>query len=109
MATKGIKQVQLRIRIDDVTNERINYWSDHHGISRNEYIEEAITQKIARENGDYDLPTMEQARLNQLIDTITSLSINVTNLDKAMTSRFDSLIGLTRGDNYLLDPEDGEI
>lgn len=102
-------QVQLRVRLDSDTAERCNYWSHRHKISRNDYVVEAILEKIARENGDYDLPTMEQARLNQLIDTVTSLAISVTNLDKAMTDRFDSLIGLTRGDNYLLEPEDGEL
>lgn len=72
-------------------------------------MEEAIEEKIRRENGDYDLPTLEIARLGQLIDQMASLSTNVANLERVTVTGFDSLMGLTRGDNYLLDDEDGEI
>lgn len=56
-----------------------------------------------------DLPTLEIARLNQLIDQMKSLSTNVANPEAVTINGFDSLMGLTRGDNYLLDAEDGEI
>ena len=49
------------------------------------------------------LSTMEQARLNQLVDVVALLSSNVKNLESVVVSGFDSLVGLTRGDNYLLD------
>lgn len=55
--------------------------------------------------GDFDIPTAEQMRLNQIIDGLAALSSNVESLESVMHSGFDSLIGLTRGDNYLLDEE----
>ena len=62
------------------------------------------------ENEDYDLPTLETRRLNQIVDALTTLSHNVQSLESVTTSGFDSLLGLTRGDNYLLETdEDGEI
>lgn len=91
------------------TYERAKYWASKAGISVNEYFNEAAEEKIARENGDYALPTLEQARVNQLIDEMASLSTNVSNLQSVVTDGFGSLLGLTRGDNYLLDNEDGEI
>jgi len=91
------------------TYERAKYWASKAGISVNEYVAEGLEEKIARENGDYDLPTLEQARLNQLVDQVSSLSTNLANLQSVVTDGFGSLLGLTRGDNYLLDDEDGEL
>jgi hypothetical protein len=78
-------------------------------MSANEYMEEALQQAIAHENRDYDLPTAEIARLNQLVDVVTNLSSNIKSLEDVTVSGFDSLLGLTRGDNYLLEQEDGEL
>jgi hypothetical protein len=102
-------RVRIAVRLRKDTDQRARYWADKANISVNEYISEAVEEKIRRENGDYDLPTLEQGRLNQLIDQMASLSTNVANLESVTTSGFDALMGLTRGDNYLLDPEDGEI
>jgi predicted DNA-binding protein len=102
-------KVRRAVRLRRETDQRAMYWADKADISVNEYISEAVEEKIRRENGDYDLPTLEQARLGQLIDQMASLSTNVANLETVTVSGFDALMGLTRGDNYLLDPEEGEI
>jgi hypothetical protein len=102
-------RVRVTVRLRKDTDQRAKYWADKANISVTEYITEAVEEKIRRENGDYDLPTLEQGRLNQLIDQMASLSTNVANLETVTVSGFDALMGLTRGDNYLLDPEEGEI
>jgi predicted DNA-binding protein len=102
-------RVRVPVRLPPDTKERARYWADKANISVNEYISEAVEEKIRRENGDYELPTLEQARMNQLIDEVASLSTNVANLETVTTTGFDALMGLTRGDNYLLDPEEGEM
>lgn len=102
-------RIRVAVRLHPVTNQHARYWSDKGGVSLNEYIVEAVEEKIRRENGDYDLPTLEIARLAQLVDEFRSLSTNVANLESVTLRGFDSLMGLTRGDNYLLDPEDGEL
>jgi hypothetical protein len=102
-------RVRVPVRVHPDTKERAAYWADRANISVNEYMAEAVEEKIRRENGDYDLPTLEIARLGQIVDEMASLSTNVGNLERITTTGFDSLMGLTRGDNYLLDPEDGEI
>lgn len=101
------KRVTATVTAD--TFERLQYWADRKGISINQYLNEAIDQAIAYENKNYPLPTLEQARLNQLIDQMAILSSNVNSLEKVVVSGLDSLLGLTRGDNYLLEHEDGEL
>lgn len=98
---------QVRLRPDTLT--QVDYWANKHGVSRNDYMTEAIEQRIARENGDYDLPTLEIARLNQHTDLLMANTKALANLQQVVVSGFDSLLGLTRGDNYLTDEKDGEL
>ena len=98
------------VRLDPDDKQRAEYRADKRGFSSvNEYVAEAVVEKIRRENLDYDLPTLEVARLNELVDQVAALAKNSANLERVVTTGFDSLIGLTRGDNYLLDDEDGEL
>ncbi|MBL1115506.1 hypothetical protein JK364_24350 [Streptomyces sp. 110] len=98
------------VRLDPDDKQRAEYWAGKRGFSSvNEYVAEAVVEKIRRENLDYDLPTLEIARLNELVDQLATLAKNSANLERVVTTGFDSLIGLTRGDsNYLLD-EDSEL
>ena len=43
------------------------------------------------------------------MDLVTGLSSNIKSLEDVTVSGFDSLLGLTRGDNYLLEQEDGDL
>ncbi|MFD8609514.1 hypothetical protein [Streptomyces sp. NPDC059631] len=105
--SRGRQGLFVRLGPDD--KQRAEYWADKRGFSSvNEYVAEAVAEKIRRENLDYDLPTLEIARLNQLVDQVAALAKNSANLERVVTTGFDSLIGLTRGDTYLLDDEDGE-
>lgn len=98
------------VRLDPDDKQRAEYWADKRGFSSlNEYVAQAVVEKIRRENLDYDLPTLEIARLNELVDQVGALAKNSANLERVVTTGLDSLIGLTRGDNYLLADEDGEL
>lgn len=102
-------RVRVAVRLHPDTNERVRYWASKHNVSANEYIVSAVEAAIRRENGDYDLPTLEQARLGQLIDEMHSLSSAVTNLATLNISGFDSLLGLVKGESTYLGDEDGEL
>ena len=104
---KGTHRVTATVTKDIL--EQVNYYAKKKNISINQFLNEAVEMAIAWENKDYPLPTLEQARLNQLIDQMAIMSSNVNSLEKVITSGFDSLLGLTRGDNYLLDHQDGEL
>lgn len=107
----GLKAGSHRVTftVSDEEYQLLKYWSDRNGVSINEYMKEAMERQIRYENQDYDLPTLEQARLNQLVDLITVLSSNQKSLEQVIISGFDSLLGLVRGENYLLRDEDGEL
>ena len=81
--------------------ERVRYWAKSHGGSVNEYVRTAVEEAIRRENRDYDLPTLEIARLNQLIDAMGAMSANLRNLEHIVSDGFDQFVRLTRGENYL--------
>lgn len=104
----GEPMVRLNVRMPASVRDKVDYWAEKEGLSANEFIIECIDGHVARKNGDYDLPTLEQARLNQLVDAQISLASNVANLEKTVMSMASTIIGLTRGDSYLLDDEDGE-
>jgi ribosomal protein L15 len=104
------RRERVFFRLSSQEKQRAEYWASKRGFSSvNEYFAEAVAEQIRRENLDYDLPTLEIARLNELVDQVKALSMNTANLERVVTQGFDSLIGLTRGDNYLLDEEDGEL
>ena len=111
MATKTGNNATKRVTatVTEETFKRLEYWSSKKGISINQYLNEAIDKAIAYENKDYPLPTLEQARLNQLIDVITKLDSDTNSMISVITSGFDSLLGLTRGDNYLTEHQDGDL
>lgn len=100
------KLKRLNVRLNPDQYEKLMYWSARREMSASDYLNLAFDEMIKKENGDYDLPTAEIARLNQLIEVIMSLSSNVKSLESVTVSGFDSLIGLTRGDNYLLEQDE---
>ncbi len=103
-------RVAVKVRIHEDTKQRVEYWRKKRGYSSdNEYMAEAVEEKIARENQDYDLPTLEQQRLNQLLDEIKGLSTNQGNLERIVLNMSQMIVSLARGDNYLEDEESGEL
>jgi predicted DNA-binding protein len=104
---EGTKRVTATVT--EETYNRLCYWAEKNGISINQYLNEAIDMKIAYENKDYPLSTLEVARLDQLIDGQAVMSSNMKSLEAVVMSMADSLLGLVKGDNYLLEHQDGEI
>lgn len=103
------KKYRVTVTLSSDAYEQLKYWSARHECSINEYLGDAIRKSIAYENNDFDVPNLLIQRINQLIDVITTLSSDIHSLESIVVSGFDSLLGLTRGDNYLLEDEDGEI
>lgn len=87
--------------VNDTDFERIKYWADKKGISINDFVRDSVNLAIRYENRDYDIPTIEVVRLNQLIESMATLSYNVAGLERVVTTGFDALIEATRGENYL--------
>jgi hypothetical protein len=102
-------RVPTQIRFHSTSKQRGEYWASKNNISFNEYVSEALDEKVRRENQDYDLPTLEIARLNQLVDEMKALSTNQANLERILIKGLDSLLGLARGDSNYLGDETGEL
>lgn len=106
---KDIGSHRLTLRLSDVDYDKLSYWADKVGMSMNEFVPVILDRWVDIENGNYQLPTLEAARLNQIIDVVVGLSSNIQSLESVTINGFDSLLKLTKGDNYLLEHEDGEF
>lgn len=84
------------------------YWSERFDMDRTELLVTAMHHYIKHRNGDYDIPTAEIQRLNQLVDAMNSLVATNETLQTTITSGFNGLMGVVRGDNYLVEPDKGD-
>ena len=100
---------RVQVVLNDEDFERLKHFAKKKECTINDYVYEAILFLNKWELGDVDLPTLEVQRLNQLCDTMQILSSNVHSLEQVITSGFDSLLGLTRGEKYLLEEQDGSL
>lgn len=107
--TSATERIRKWMRLNPDTVQRAEYWRTKREMSEQEYYELAVEEKIARENGDFDVPNIIVQRLNQIIDNQVASNTGVANLERITVSGFDSLLGLTRGDSYLTDDESGEL
>lgn len=101
---------RLTVRLPAPEFEKLCYWAEHEGYSINEFIQVMLDRYVDIANGNYQLPTLEARRLNQLIEAQTVMAKNLQSLESVVVSGFDSLLGLTRGDNYLFEQSsEGEV
>lgn len=89
--------------------DALAYWSERFEMDKTELLVTAMYHYIKYRNGDYDLPVAEIQRLNQLTDTVKSLVSSQEALQKTVVSGLDALIGISRGENYLVEDESGEL
>lgn len=93
----------VTIRFDQETTNLCDYWYRKLGFkSRTAFVKAALSFYIAYKNGDYQLPSAEVARLNQLVSSMESLTTKVDNLDKSVNKGFDAILNLS--DENLDDP-----
>lgn len=105
----GVKNKRHSMRMYPEDYQALVYWSETFNMDRTEFLITAMHHYIKHRNGDYDLPRAETQRLNQMIDAVSSLVVSNERLDNTITNGFDAMLGIMRGDNYLVDDEDGEL
>ena len=88
---------------------KLVYWSEQFGMDRTEFLITSMYHYIKWRNGDYDLPTAETQRLNQMIDAVQLLATNQANLEGSVINGFDAMLGIIRGENYLVEEDNGEL
>lgn len=99
----------FHVRLPSKLHEQALHYAEKHGQSLNEYFRACVEHMINWENRDYDLPTAEIQRLNQLVDGTKALDEDVRALVDIVVSGFDSLLGLTKGDSHYLEEESGDL
>lgn len=97
------------MRMYDEDFEMLVYWSKAYDMDRTEFLISAMQHYIKWRNQDYDLPTAEIQRLNQMIDAVDNLAMTTEHMEKSLINGFDSMLGIIRGANYLVDDEDGDL
>lgn len=103
------KTERVNMRMYAADYDKLTYWSDAFGMGRTELLLTAMHHYIAHRNKDYDLPTAEIQRLNQMVDAVNNLAKNQELLQQTLVNGLDALLGIARGDNYLSDKEDGSL
>lgn len=98
MAKNGIT-----VRLDSETTNLCDYWYRKLNFkSRTAFVKAAISFYIAYKNGDYQLPSAEITRINQLITEIQSQNVQLANLTKSVNQGFDTILNLS--DKSITDP-----
>ncbi len=103
----GQAQKRITLRVPESVYVQLHYWAEQADCSVNEFFMLMLDQWIDIQNGNYELPTLEASRVNQLVDGSLALQQEVRALTAIVTDGFESLLSLTRGDNYLndIDPD----
>lgn len=102
-------EYRANIRMTEDLYNSINYWAEKKGVKVTDYIRDALLLQIKRDNKDYDLPSLEAHRLNQIIDTLEIVSANMSCLQDIIQSNFGNLMTVMNGTNYLADIGQGEV
>ena len=86
------------------------YWhANREGVSVNTILADAVQYYLEFKNGITTENEIFIDKMNQIIDRCLSLESTVGNMERNVISSLDSLVSLTRGDNYLLEGDNGEI
>jgi hypothetical protein len=103
------KTERHNMRLYPVDSQFLVYWADKFGMDQTEFLITAMRHYVKWRNQDYELPTAEIQRLNQMVDAVQSLVVSHEHLEKSVVNGFDAMLGIIRGDNYLVEEEDGEL
>ncbi|MDE6914040.1 MAG: hypothetical protein K2P35_10155 [Lachnospiraceae bacterium] len=96
-------EYRANVRMSEELYNSINYWAEKKGVKVTDYIRDALLLQIKRDNKDYDLPSLEAHRLNQIIDSLELVSANMSCLQDIVQSNFGNLLAVVSGTNYLMD------
>lgn len=100
------KERRLNVRVTDEQKDRLLHYADRMGMSQSDFVMHCIDFRIRYLNQDYDLPTAEIRRLNQLTDNTVQLVQAIKNLREVNITGFNMLLGFMRGENDLGHDED---
>lgn len=98
---KELKRLSLFLKQDDY--DRINYYSNKLGIDKNELLIRSINHYIDWYNKDFDIPTAEVKRINQLVSNQKINNDILQELNSSILSLTKMIMNLNNGTGYLMD------
>jgi hypothetical protein len=109
-APQANETVRVTLRMPRDVHEKLKFWAGKKEYSVNDFVPYLIEYFELRESGNYELPSLEIMRLNQLSELVIALTHRIDTLESIIINGFSSLTTLTRGDNYLMEAtETGEF
>lgn len=103
--SKAKETVRPSVRLNKDTYQRVQYWADRKDITANDFIADAIEEKIARLSGD-ELAGADSelmSLLNQMIDRMGEIESSMNNFSSVQSNQTKLWTSMLRGNNYLLD------
>lgn len=95
--------VQRHIRFERRLSELIDANARATGMTASEYIAAAVADRVRRDAGFIDAPTMVDTRLAELTEKVVSLEHTVETMGRTALASLRGIADLARGDSYLAD------
>lgn len=102
--SNGTVRVTLRLPAEDY--DKLTALAEHNKLSINKFVSDIIDFYQLTHYGNYELPSLEIQRLNQIVERLDRLELSHKTLTKIVVDSFSDLLKLTHGDNYLLEAEE---
>lgn len=97
---KQIDYQTIHIKLPRDFVDKMDYWQRKLGYNqRVDFFEACVERYIAFANGDYQLPSAEVQRLNQLITAIKLNTDQLNILQKTVDSGFSTILNLDEGND----------
>lgn len=77
------------------TKDRLQYYANREGETLRQFVEKAIDERIAKLNGDYDIPNITVSRINQLAENEALVREELKLLRQAMNNGFSAILTLS--------------
>lgn len=96
------RTVTMSFRVNTKVEQQLHYWADKRELTLTEYITDAIREKIARENGDFDLPNIMVGRIAELVDSNNTMAVSFANMEKSFSSMMEFIAVMSRDPKYMI-------
>lgn len=87
----------------------LRYWARKKNMTINEYLRDAVESYIKWEQADHSKPTQEVERLNKRVEAVEGLRLAMYNLQRDVTTGFDTMSAVTHGENEFLNDVESDL
>lgn len=92
------RHASMNVKTTKLRKDQVVYYSNKHNETIIEFVEKAIDERIGRLNGDYDIPNITVARMQQMADNMELMREEMRLLRQAINNGFGAVLKLTDDD-----------